>query len=559
MLPILKPNQQQSLRIERILAWSVLLLSMALVLLFARKVWQTNDDIGMAMIAGGYGISSTPSAGLVFSNVVWGWLASSLPSLGGIEAYSWLTYAALLISAVVMLLALQRRGTPTSLSAALLAVMFLPTLASPQFTLTAGYLAVAGLALLVAWKDSPSLLPLCFAGLLLLAAGLIRSLELLFVVAVSLPFLWKERPARLPLRWTALAVSLLVALCVAHFIDVHYYAGAGWDAFRQMAPVRTLFTDYNFYPYFVAHPEAVESGPLSNNDLALTSQWFYADPQVFTPAAFAAPLQAVSWVSRALLNLSMSLHLLALANDPQLMASFGLLVLPVILLKRSWKTALCSLALLVAAVLLLQVLGRSGMARVYVPAAAAMAVLYLLSAGVNQRVLVRTLGGAVLVGVTALTLYGLYPRMHGPDKQRQNLEAQLCAQPQDRLWVVWGNSAFPYQILYRPGAEARPRCELHVYSLGSMQLAPFALTQVQQQTGAPDLVTALLQGKEVFMFAEPYRLQMLQGYLAEHYEKGLAWQEKLSLPHVALYALHAGGPPQVRKTEIVSGQDEDPN
>ena len=559
MLPVLKPNHQQSLRIERILAWSMLLLAMAVVLLFARKVWQTNDDIGMAMIAGGYGIASTPSAGLVFSNVVWGWLVSSLPALGGIEAYSLLTYTALLVSAGVILLALHRRDAPPLLGAALLAAMFLPTLASPQFTLTAGYLAVAGLALLLAWKDSPSLLPLCFAGLLLLAAGLIRSLELLFVVAVSLPFLWRERPTKLPWRWISLAAALLVALCAAHFVDVHYYSGTGWDAFRQMAPVRTLFTDYNFYPYFVAHPEAVGPGPLSNNDLALTSQWFYADPQVFTPAAFAVPLQAVHWSARALLNLSMSLHLLALVNDPQLMALFGLLVLPVILLRRNWMTALCSLAFLFAAVLLLQVLGRSGMVRVYVPAAAAIAVLYLPSAGVNQRVMVRALGGLVLAGVIALAFYGLYPRLHGPDKQRQNLEAQLCAQPQDRLWVVWGNSAFPYQILYRPGSEARPRCDLHIYSLGSMQLAPFALAEVQRQTGAPDLVTALLQGKEVLVFTEQFRLQMLQGYLAEHYKKGLSWQEKLSLPHVALYALHAGGPPQARKAEVPSGQDDTPD
>jgi len=398
---------------------------------------------------------------------------------------------------------------------------------------------------------------LVLAGLLLFVAGLIRSLELSFVVAVSLPFLWAQRPEPLPRRWIALAASVLIALLAAHALDVHYYSTGAWDAFRQMAPVRTLFTDYNFYPYFVAHPEAVGTGTLSNNDLALTSQWFYADPQVFTPTAFAMPLHAVHWVSRALLNLSMSLHLLALVNDPQLMALFGLLVLPVILLRRRWKTALCSVMLLVAAVLFLQVLGRSGMTRVYVPAAAAVAVLYLMSAGADQRLSIRVLGGVVLLGITALTLSGLYPRMHGPDKQRQNLETQLCSQPQDRLWVTWGNSAFPYQFLYRPGHEARPACDVHIYSLGSMQLAPFTLAEVQRQTGAPDLVSALLQGKEVFMFAEPFRLQMLQRYFAEHYQKGLAWQEKLSLPHVTLYAVHAGGPPMVQKPETPSGQDEE--
>jgi hypothetical protein len=559
MLPIPNLNPQQRLRLERLLAWGLVLAAMAVVLIFARKVWQTNDDIGMAMIAGGYGVANAPSAGLVFSNVVWGWLASSLPRLGGIEPYSLLTYTALVASALGMLLAFQRRGSPPLLSAALLAVIFLPTLATPQFTLTAGYLAVAGLALVVAWKDSPSLLSLCIAFVLLLAAGLIRSLELVFVIAVSLPFLWTERPEKLPRRWAFLAAGLLVALCIAHFMDIRYYGTDEWDAFRQMGPIRTLFTDYNFYPYFVANPEAIGHGPLSANDLALVSQWFYADPHVFTPAAFAMPLQAVAWTSRAWLNLSMSLHLLALVNDPQFMALLGLLVLPVILLRRRYRVALSALVLLFMAILLLQLLGRSGMVRVYVPAAAAMATLYLLLAGSNQRFSVRVAGGALLIAATGLSLYGLAPRLHGIDRQRMSLEAALCAQPQDRLWVAWGNSAFPYQLLYRPGREARPRCDLHIYSLGSMQLAPFELKQVQQQTGAPDLVTALLQGKEIYMFAEPFRLQMLQGYLAEHYKMGLAWQERLELPHLALYALHAGGPPIPRKPEAPSAQDEDGN
>ena len=559
MLPIPAPSPQQRLRIERVLAWGLASVAMAVVLCLARKVWQTNDDIGMAMIAGGYGIASAPSAGLVFSNVAWGALLAALPKLGGIEPYSMLTYCALLASSLTIALALHRRGAPPLMGAALLAAIFLPTLATPQFTLTSGYLAAAGLALLIAWKDSPSRLPLCLAGLLLVAAGLVRFLEMGFVVAVSLPFLWTERPQRLPRRWIALAAAVLVALTAAHLLDVHYYGGEDWAAFRQMAPVRTLFTDYSLYPYFVAYPEAAAHGPLHASDLALVSQWFYADPQVFTPAALAAPLQSVQWSSRALLNLSMSPHLLALVNDPQLMALLGLLVVPLLLLRRRAVPPLLALALLLTTVVMLQILGRSGMVRVYMPAAATLAVLYLLLAGPDQRVSVRAVGGLLLVGVVGLSLYGLYPRMHGVDRQRQTLEAALCNQPQDRLWVTWGNSAFPFQILYRPGREARPRCDLHLYSLGSLELAPFAIDQVRQRTGAPDLVSALLQGKEIYIFAEPYRLQMLQGYFAAHYKTSLAWEQRLQLPHLALYVLHAGGPPSPVKPPTAPVQEEPGN
>jgi len=199
------------------------------------------------------------------------------------------------------------------------------------------------------------------------------------------------------------------------------------------------------------------------------------------------------------------------------------------------------------------------MVRVYMPAAASLAVLYLLLAGPDQRISVRVIGGLALAGVVGICLYGLYTRMHGADKQRQKLEAALCSQPQDRLWVTWGNSAFPFQILYRPGREARPRCDLHLYSLGSLELAPFAVNQVQQRTGAPDLVSALLQGNEIYVFAEPYRLQMLQGYLATHYKTGLVWQERLQFLHLSMYALHAGGPPLPAKPEPAATQDDKGN
>src|SRR5882724_5332328 len=238
MLPILSLKPADRLKLLRAVAYLVTVGAMVMVLLLARKSWQTNDDIGMAMISGGYGIAAAPSSGLVFSNVVWGWLLSHLPVVAGVEPYSLLTYAALLVSAAAILLSVQKNGTPLLLSHAIVVAMFVPVLATPQFTFTAGYLTVAALAVLMAWRGSQTRAYLWCAGVMLLVAGLIRSLEFLFVLAVSAPFLmaqWRSLDRR---GLYALAAILAILLGAAHLLDVHYYSSADWSAFQGMNRIR---------------------------------------------------------------------------------------------------------------------------------------------------------------------------------------------------------------------------------------------------------------------------------------------------------------------------------
>jgi hypothetical protein len=225
MLPIAIPNLLPKLRIspraERFVAWTVVAAAILISLLLVHKIWQTNDDAAMAMVSQGYGIVGAPSPGVVFSNVVWGWILMHTPVIAGLDPYSLATYTALIVSAVAIALALDHGRTPPLLAASILVTMFVPTVATPQFTLTAGYLAVAGIAVFVAWRGSSSQLPLWASGVLLLVAGLIRPLEFMFVAALSLPFLYVMRPA-LVRRWLILTLVLTVLLLAAHFIDAAY-------------------------------------------------------------------------------------------------------------------------------------------------------------------------------------------------------------------------------------------------------------------------------------------------------------------------------------------------
>ena len=93
--------------------------------------WETNDDVGMSMVAHGYGIAAFGSPQIMFSNVLWGYVIRSIPSVGGVLGYSLATMAALFVSAVAIHFFLLRLNAGFLL--ATLAVALLLARRSPAF------------------------------------------------------------------------------------------------------------------------------------------------------------------------------------------------------------------------------------------------------------------------------------------------------------------------------------------------------------------------------------------------------------------------------------------
>lgn len=75
---------------------------------FFEPRWETNDDVGMSMVAHGYGIAAIGSPNLIFSNVVWGYLVRLIPQIDGVLGYSVVTIGVLVIVGTVLLHALRK-------------------------------------------------------------------------------------------------------------------------------------------------------------------------------------------------------------------------------------------------------------------------------------------------------------------------------------------------------------------------------------------------------------------------------------------------------------------
>lgn len=528
------------------------------LLFFASKMWATNDDAGMAMAVEGYGIASVPSPGIVYSSVAWGWLLTQLPRFSFVEPYAAMTYILLAVSWLGIALALWRLRAPSLLVAAALLAMYTRAILHPQFTVVAGYLTVAGLAVLYAWRDAASPRHVYAAAMLLLVAGFIRTEEVILVLGICLPFLalivWRQAEGRQRRRWLLLGIVLLVLLTASQILDHYYYSSEQWHAFMAMNDLRLPFTDYKLGAYFAAHPEMLAGSALTRNDIGLISRWFYPDDRVFNRGNFAPLLASVSLTGRMLVNLQYWRQPLEVLQDPQLLPLLYLCPLP-FLLGRGWKwSALASVLLLATSMMALFLLGRGNIARVYVPTAAAILVFGLLAAASARRLFLQAAGviALVMLSATLRTDFRLSAREGVNRTAHGDLIAQFCKLPQHDLLLVWGGGYFQYPALYDQTQGLAAGCGVHLYPISTMSLTPYSTANLYQATGERNPVDALLHGRTLYMYTETDDLGMLSTYLREHYGSTLSYSvATTALKTLNIYALQAT--PATRMPAVVTG------
>ncbi len=515
------------------------------LLLGGEKIWLTNDDVRMSMTVGGYGIGVAPSPGLVLeSNVIWGWLLMQVPDLGGIRGYTLATYALLLLSCAALCVALLRLKVPGWLAAAGVIGMYVSVIGHPQFTLLAGYLAVAGYALVLA-SDEAHLYPyMAGAALALILASLVRPDEFVLVSLVASPFLlhaWLTRPSRRwRLHWALLAGVCALLVAAAYLYNAHYGSSGDWQGFAAVDEARSDFVDYNYGSYFNAHKDKLAASDLSYNDLRMLHSWFILDPKVFNPASLGPLVDQVSFADRIAMNplrLRPFTNVLTAADMEALLAVF----LACLLLdwRRCWPH-LAALAILLGLMTLITVLGRPGVERIYLPAAAGMMVLALLKLERREGLWVALLSVVVLTVALDFTVDD-YQRGERQAAHAEVTRAATCAAlPKGQLLLIWsGGAQYDWKALYRPTTPTDDACDPPLYSFGSYQLAPPSLAQLHAHTGGKDLMDALLAGQTFYIVTSQGRLQMLDRYLSEHYHYDLDWQQLVKTKAFQLFTIRA--------------------
>jgi hypothetical protein len=506
----------------------------ALLMLYT-PFWETNDDVGMSMVAHGYGIAAYPSSALIFSNVCWGWLLSHLPVIGGILPYSYMTFVITFLAGWLIFSCLTTIGVPWLPALLVIAAISTRMVASPQFTILSGFATIAGIA---AWgvhhRDTRQIW-LILGAMFLLLGYLIRPLEFVFVLLMALPLVMWNKVVRDVRIWTA-AGAVLLLIAAAKFIDWHYYQASEWVNFSALNIARRPFTDWLVGPLLQAHPELLRLHNYSLNDVSLISSWFFVDPHIADPVRLKALAGSIDWSSRLSANLTKGLDGVLAVTDP-VIAPLFLAAAVVGLLSPHRKKIFLAIGVFLSCLFLLGALWRPSVLRVYYPICALLliaAVMHLRTDTVplankpDLKLLVRRNWRIVFVLVILFSVFAAGVRRDYLGNQQQMedshpIQTELRQLDPQELYVVWlgylrRELAFP---VFNRDEKIRA---LDLYMLGSFTMAPFEKAQWDARPWQ-GLGDRLLHGSPVPFLSEANStvdLSLLREYCREHHARKLS-------------------------------------
>jgi hypothetical protein len=250
----------------------------------------------MNLYAAGKGLGQPPSEFLLFQHFLIGLALKILYTcLPAVPWYGILTYLYLSVSSLTVGYAISRlnaRFSAVGLWLVTFVLFYLRVIVNPQFTICAGYLAIAGTLLLFAAVIKPyattkgNLCALTIALVLLILAGLIRIYSLALVLLLMSPLSGYALLSRPPGAFRRLAPVLCCVLLISTLLQwrqlVYYKHSSGWEQFYRYNNVRADFTDRHKIVWNESTEPFFRQIDWSQNDLAMLVSWFYLDPRVYS-------------------------------------------------------------------------------------------------------------------------------------------------------------------------------------------------------------------------------------------------------------------------------------
>jgi len=511
--------------------------------------YQSNDDVGMNLFAAGTGFSQHPSEFLLYQNFLIGlalkFLYTNLPAF---PWYGTLTYLYLLVSSLTVGYVISRlspRLSAVGLWLVTFVLFYLRVIVSPQFTICAGYLAIAGTLLLLGTAVKPyattkgNLSALTIASALLILAGLIRirMQGLLLVLLLMSPLCGYALVTHFAGTLRRLAPALCCVLLISALLQwghqVYYKHSSGWEQFYRYNNVRADFIDRHKIVWNNSTAPFFRQIGWSQNDLAMLASWFYVDQRVYS-------LQNLLFISQ---NTSLSpwlevewRKLLFDLGRPFLsyagIATSALFVL--LLIKGVGITRWFSLLALLwysGVFLGVKIIERHLPYHVFIVMLFALYTMQLMlwcqtsekrvrRRSVNER-LTSGIAFALVAVSFAICCLGEIKEVTKLSAARQSFQKSFRddmarLEPRvNQLFVIWGAS-FPYEEYQLPTQAAPVTSNMQLLGLGVGNHEPFVQNRLRS-FGIDDLYQAFYTRDDVFLIYDKRMTKLLRQYIWEHY------------------------------------------
>jgi hypothetical protein len=473
--------------------------------------WESNDDVAMSMIAHGYGLAAYGSPQLVFSNILWGYLVRTIPTVNGVMGYSLATMGVLLVVGWAILYFLIRLGSGYLIGFLTVSLLIaLPTLI-PQFSVNAGLMTLAAIIGWQAHARLGGLGSLVTACLLAFFGYLIRSQEFLLVLGVALPLLpWRALRER---RQMQIAFLLLgVAIASAAAFDRWSYSGIEWQHFKDFNSVRIPFTDYGAGEHLKQHPEIIARHGYSQNDIDLLDNWFFLDPQIADPKSLNEMLTELGPLPMQAGSIQSGFMAIKALFNPVLLPLLLSSLLLLVLMPR-WPVTLAWM-LFLAALFAMGVMGRPGQLRVYIPVVSLLLIAPLV-VGMYKEGVRRWIATLTLLVACVGNAYLLIPQALVFKQWTHQVQSDIHGLPAVPI-VSWAGK-FPFVSAFPVLANDLNSRNIKLYGLDSFTHAPFSVANTEQTTGR-GMLERLQTETGVPIIASPKLLELLRIYCSERFK-----------------------------------------
>ena len=509
--------------------------------------YQSNDDVAMNLYAAGKGLGQPPSEFLLFQHFLIGlalkFLYACLPVF---PWYGTLTYLYLLVSSLTVGYAISRlnpRLSAVGLWLVSFVLFYLNVIVSPQFTICAGYLAIAGTLLLfvAAVKPYPTrkgnLYALTIASALLILAGLIRISSLVLVLVLMSPLYGYALVSHFAATFRRLAPTLCCVLLISALLQwrqqVYYEHSSGWEQFYRYNNVRADFIDRRKIGWNKSTEPFFQQIGWSWNDLAMLKSWFYLDPRVYSlqnllfisQHTSLSPRPEVAW-PKLLFDLRRSflsypgiailvLFVLLLIKSIGITRWFSLLALPwclslffgIELIERHLPHHVWIVMLFGLYAIQLALWCQTSEKR-------------LRHRSMNGRLTSRILFALVAIPY-AICCGGQIKAVSELSATHQYFQKRFRddmarLQPRvNQLFVIWG-AAFPYEEYQLPTQAAPVTSNMQILGLGVGSHEPFVQNRLKS-FGIDNLYQAFYTRDDVFIICNGRAKRLLIQYIWEHY------------------------------------------
>jgi len=335
------------------------------ILTVVTPVWQTNDDVWISMLVHGYGITSSPVLTVFASNAAWAWFVNHIPTVQSIHGYTIASYLVMFLSLWAILYVFISANRPLILSAAVIALVGIFPIVSPQFNITAGLAGCSGLLNLAFYKSSKRLSFAVCGSLLLVVCFCIRESMAVLLAFISIPMFIGTK-LLFDKRFLT-CCTLVFLICTSLFVfDKYQYSGEEWQRFHAF-PGRQVY-DFGMARLLEKNSDILARFGYTVEDIKLFCSQFFVYPfqRDLNFTEINGMISTYSFLDRAMLNIALIPSGLSALFQKNIlpMLSLGFILS---LFSRNRVRLFTVLLLILVSIVGMTIAGRPAILRVYYP------------------------------------------------------------------------------------------------------------------------------------------------------------------------------------------------